>query len=139
MAYSVLIVEKDLLTRQTLAFMAKTLGTIVVPVGDIELAYNILDAVIFDIVLVSLDRGDKDGTAISVDAKTYQPRTKVIVACGQHRPAELSWLVDEYIQKPFTLKQLDEAITRVLFAPHAKAKTLADSALLRAKRNSFTD
>ncbi|WP_036169180.1 response regulator [Massilia sp. 9096] len=114
MPISVLVVEKDPLTRETLVYMLETLKYVTVAVGSARMVYDILDSVHFDALLVSLDLSDPDGVGIAMDAKAYQRSIKVVVVSGRYRPDSLHSLVDGYVEKPFTLKQIDDAIKGVL-------------------------
>jgi DNA-binding response OmpR family regulator len=114
MPISVLVVEKDPLTRETLVYMLEAMKYTVVAVESARMAYQILDSVYFDALVVSLNVSDPDGVGIAMDAKAYQRRIKIIVVSGRYRPDSLHARVDGYVEKPFSLKQIDDAIKEVL-------------------------
>lgn len=110
----ILVVEKDALTRDTIVHMLESLNYTTIPTANVKLAYDILDAVRCNIVIASLELGDPDGVNIAMDAKAYQGKIKVIVVSGHYPPESLNGLIDAYVQKPFSLKQIDDAIKSVL-------------------------
>jgi DNA-binding response OmpR family regulator len=114
MPVSVLVIEKDALTRETITHMLDSMKYTVIPIENANRAYNILGSIVCDVIIVSLAVDDPSGVNIAMDAKAYQRATKVIVA-SEHRPTgNLNNLVNAYVQKPFGLKEIDEVIRGVL-------------------------
>jgi DNA-binding NtrC family response regulator len=119
MSISVLVVEKDPLMRETLVCMLEAMKCTAVPVESTRMAYEVLGAVIFDVLVVGVSRSDPDGVGIAMDAKGYQRNIKLVVVSGHYRPECLRSRVDSYLQKPFTLGQIDGAVQDVLYADEA--------------------
>jgi two-component SAPR family response regulator len=67
----------------------------------------------FDIAVVSLAPNDSDGVSFAREAKLLQPLVKVIVVSGWREQATLNGLIDAFVQKPFSLTQIDEAIKKI--------------------------
>lgn len=114
MTTSVLVVEKDPLTRETITYMLEAMKYTAVGVEDGKAAMDVLDAVHFHVMIVSLAIDDPDGVTIAESAKANQSGIKVIVVSGKRAPDHLNFCVDEFVQKPFSLGQIRDAITRVL-------------------------
>lgn len=113
MPVSVLVVEKDAMTRDTIAYMLDTLGYIAVPVEDEELASRVLESVFVDVMIISLRLGDPDGTGIASEAKRLQRHLNVIVVSGRNPPESLLPSIDAFVQKPFSMWTIDQAIKQV--------------------------
>ena len=113
MPVSVLVVEYDAVTRETIVSMLEAMKYTVIGVETAKMAYDVLDAVRFDVLIVSLALGDPDGVNIATDAKAYQRPLKVIVVSGRQQPDTLSHIVDAFVQKPFSLAQIDDALKKV--------------------------
>lgn len=133
MSISVLVVEKDPLMRETLVCMLEAMKCTAVPVESTRMAYEVLGAVIFDVLVVGVSRSDPDGVGIAMDAKSYQRNIKVLVVSGHYRPDCLRSLVDIYLQKPFTLGQIDSAVKDVLYADEASLPETTPAAMPRIR------
>jgi len=109
----VLVAESDELTRLTLLYMLDALGYVASGVGDMDEMFQAMDRVVFDVVIASLTFHDPDAAVIAREAKRKQPRIKVIVASGYYPEEDLKPRIDAFVQKPFSLAQMDAAIRRL--------------------------
>lgn len=82
----------------------------VVDAKNVDSALTMLAGVWFDVAVVSLARNDPDGAFFAQEAKLLQPLIKIVVVSGRREQATLSGLIDGFVQKPFSLSQIDEAI-----------------------------
>jgi DNA-binding response OmpR family regulator len=111
---SVLVVESDPLTRLTLVYMLDALKYRVIDAKDHDIALNMLRGVWFDVMIVSLASNDPDGQSIAWEAKALQSHLKVVVASGISRARTLDSTVDAFLQKPFSLDQIDAVVKTLL-------------------------
>jgi DNA-binding NtrC family response regulator len=110
----VLVAEKDELTRLTILYMLDSLGYVAVGAQDIGEMYHLMEHLVFNLMIVSLTVHDPDGELIASEAKAKQPKLKVIVASGHYPDSPLKPSIDAFIQKPFSVQQMGEAIKKVL-------------------------
>lgn len=113
MPITVLVVEEDALTRETLVYMLEALKYNAFAISNAESAVGALHAVFYDVLLISLTPEDQDGAVLAQQAKQLQPHIKAIVVSGR-QPDALKPSVDAFVQKPFSLNQIDTAIKAVL-------------------------
>lgn len=106
----VLVAESDELTRLTLLYMLDALGYIASGVNDMDDMFSAMERVAFDILIASLTFHDPDAEVIAREAKLRQPGIKIIVASGYYPEERLKPCIDAFVQKPFTLAQMDAAI-----------------------------
>lgn len=125
MPLSVLVIEDDDLTRLSIVYMLDALKYHVVDAKTIDAALAMLAGVWFDVIVVSLARDDPDGALFAQEAKLLQPLIKVVVVSGVREQATLSGLIDGFVQKPFSLSQIDEAIRRMRTSFEERAHSLA--------------
>jgi len=64
-------------------------------------------------MILSLTLEDPDGNAVAMEAKRLQKHLKVVVVAGRYPPDDLK----PFVQKPFSMQQIDQAIKRVLLPP----------------------
>jgi DNA-binding response OmpR family regulator len=125
MPLSVLVIEDDDLTRLSIVYMLDALKYHVVDAKNVDSALTILAGVQFDIVVVSLARNDPDGALFAQEAKLLQPLIKIVVVSGRREQATLNGLIDGFVQKPFSLSQIDEAIKTMRTSFEERAHALA--------------
>jgi len=77
-------------------------------------SFAVLNAVYFDVLLISLSLKDPDGVDIAMDAEGYQRGVKVIVVGGRAAPESLHSFIDAYVHKPFSLQWIDATVKKVL-------------------------
>lgn len=114
MPTSVLLVSKDRLTLEAITYRLEIGGYVVVPVDSPAMAYSCFDSIIFDTVLVETSLDDPDITFLAYDAKAYQPCTKVILIGKPYSVPSSSFFIDRFIQKPYNLVEIDEAMQEVI-------------------------
>lgn len=114
MTVTVLVVEHDALTRETITCMLGTMKYATVGVESAEQAFRVLESVMIDVAVVGLKLGDPDGADLAGKLKARQQGIKAVVVSGRHAPERSGPLVDAFLQKPFSLQAIDEAITRVM-------------------------
>jgi DNA-binding response OmpR family regulator len=73
-----------------------------------------LRGVWFDVMVVSLASDDPDGQNIAWEAKALQSHLKVVVVSGIPRTGTLDSTVDAFLQKPFTLDQINAVVKTLL-------------------------
>jgi CheY-like chemotaxis protein len=98
MPISVLVVERDALTRETITYMLDTMKYAAVAVDSGGLALQVLDSVGIDVAVIRLWLGDPDGSALAGELKARQQSIKVIVVSGRKVPAKLTPFVDAFVQ-----------------------------------------
>ena len=112
MPVTVLLLAKDLLAREAITYMLEARDYVVVSVGTTKNAYSSFDGIVFDALIVIEALDDPDIAFVAFDAKTYQKRLKVILVDGITPTGTKNYFVDHFIQKPYTLPQLERAVER---------------------------
>jgi DNA-binding response OmpR family regulator len=112
MPVTVLLLAKDLLTREAITYMLEARDYVGVSVGTTKDAYSSFDGIAFDALIVIEALDDPDIAFVAFDAKTYQKRLKVILVDGITPTGTKNYFVDHFIQKPYTLPQLERAVER---------------------------
>lgn len=120
MPVTVLLLAKDLLARETITYMLEARDYVVVSVGTTKNAYSSFDGIVFDALIVIEALDDPDIAFVAFDAKTYQKRLKVILVDGTTPTGTTNYFVDHFIQKPYTLPQLEQAVERQTGGRHGK-------------------
>ena len=120
MPVTVLLLAKDLLTREAITYMLEARDYVVVSVGTTKDVYSSFDGIAFDALIVIEALDDPDIAYVAFDAKTYQKRLKVILVDGTTPTGTTNYLVDHFIQKPYTLPQLEQAVERQTGGPRGK-------------------
>jgi len=113
MPRSVLVVEKDDLTRLTIVYMLNAIGHRAAEAKTAEVALGALTGVWFNTIIVSPTTDDPDGRRVAWEAKALQPHIKVILVSGAGGQHDLAPYVDVFVAKPFTLEQIKAAIIAV--------------------------
>jgi DNA-binding response OmpR family regulator len=125
MPVTVLLLAKDLLTREAITYMLEGRNYVVVPVGTTKTAYSSFDGIVFDALVVIEALDDPETAFVAFDAKAYQRRIKVILVDGTTPTGTTNYFVDHFIQKPYTLPQLERAVERMTGGPRGKYGQLA--------------
>jgi DNA-binding response OmpR family regulator len=120
MPVTVLLLAKDLLAREAITYMLEARDYVVVSVGTTKNAYSSFDGIVFDALIVIEALDDPDIAFVAFDAKTYQKRLKVILVDGTTPTGTTNYFVDHFIQKPYTLPQLEQAVERQTGGPRGK-------------------
>jgi len=120
MPVTVLLLAKDLLAREAITYMLEARDYVVVSVGTTKNAYSSFDGIVFDALIVIEALDDPDIAFVAFDAKTYQKRLKVILVDGTTPTGTTNYFVDHFIQKPYILPQLEQAVERQTGGPRGK-------------------
>lgn len=108
---AVLVVEQDAMTRDTIIDMVEAVGHVAVGANSPETAFRLLGKAGFDVMIVSLRESDRDGAQVAAAAKSIFPKVQVMVVSGRAIGQTLSPDVDAFVQKPFDLATIDQALT----------------------------
>jgi len=115
---TVLVVENDDLTRETMVYMLEAMGYVTVSASTEERAFDLLQKVQVHVMLISLTLGDPSGEDLSAKAKILQSHLKVIVVSGYAPPSVLTKSIDGYVQKPFEMATIKLEIMKVMATLH---------------------
>lgn len=126
MPLSILAIEKDELLRQCLLDMVQALDHHAVDAQNVATALDMMPGVWFDIVLLSLPFDDPSGAEFAKRAKTILPLLKVIVIGGGTQQKTPSGVIDAFLNKPFSLDQLDAVIKALRPTTSARLRALAE-------------
>lgn len=111
MQATVLVVEQDLLTRQTFVEMVGVCGYLSMGAEDAVQARDMLRNMTFDVVLSGSTLGSESGLAFADDVKLISPGTGIILILSDHATRELTGrAVDMHLCKPFSILQLRHAL-----------------------------
>lgn len=84
-----------------------------VAVPSNELASGSLEALFFDVLLVSVAQGHLYAVETAIAAKADQTNLKIIVVSDAPLLEDLTLHVDAFVQNPYTIRDLDDAIKQV--------------------------
>jgi len=113
MTSTILVVEHNAPTRETITHMLSTMKYAAVGVDNAEQAFRVLESVVIDVAVISLKLDDPDGADLAGELKARQQDIKVVVVSGCEAPERLAPFVNAFVQKPFSLQDIDEAIKEV--------------------------
>ena len=116
----VLIVDDDMLTRELLEMsLARDEEYIIASANDLQSARAVLQQQNFDLVLLDLNLPDGNGfDMINYIRKVLKQQTPVIILTANHQ--EITVLrgfqmgAEDYINKPFSLREVQLRIDKVL-------------------------
>lgn len=122
MRLSVLVVECELLTLDTVCHMVEAAGHLAFRATTKERALAILDGIRIDVVVTNLALERViDGLALASAAKEAQPDVAVLLVSGNDNQGLHSYpQIDAFIRKPFGLSALVEALMGAVHARHAE-------------------
>ena len=119
----ILLVDDDPNIRKATSWALKDEGYDVTPVADGGLAIDVLGHKDFGLVITDLMMPVRDGFAVLRRAKALNPETRVIIMTGNQdrNSKELARRLnaDDYILKPFSLKDLKTRVAHCLKASFA--------------------
>ena len=110
----ILIVERDLHTRETIIDMCAALGHVGLGAPTPFKGLRMLEVMIFQAILISPGATLLGEPSYAVEAKKIQKDVKVIMAAAVELPEFLKTPIDAFIQKPFPLLSLKQTLTRIL-------------------------
>jgi len=103
-----------------MAYMLEAISYVAVSANTTERAFDLLQNVHFDAMLISLTLGDPSGEEFAAKAKRLQHGLKVIVVSGYPPPSALPESIDGYVQKPFTMPAINAELVKVIATPSAR-------------------
>jgi len=129
----ILVVDDEPTLRKTLERALRSMHYEVVTVGDPLLAYELLDAGEFDLVLLDINLPQMSGDALFLALARRSPEIvgRVILMSGDPWAVKVDWPADlmrcQLLAKPFTLDVLGRCVAAALAA--------AEQSSPRRKRN----
>jgi CheY-like chemotaxis protein len=109
----VLIVERDVMTRETIIDLLKVLGHLGFGAESPAVGLKMLELVVFDAMMISPDATLVGKTSYALEAKQTQPQLKVIMAAAVELPEFLQPPIDAFVQKPFSLLSLMKTLGKI--------------------------
>ena len=125
MPVTVLLLAKDLLTREAITYMLEGRNYVVVPVGTTKAAYSSFDGIVFDALVVVEALDGPNIALVASDAKAYQKTVKVILVNGDSPTGTRNYFVDRFVQKPYTFPQIERELEQLTGGPRGKYGQLA--------------
>ena len=125
MPVTVLLLAKDLLTREAITYMLEGHNYVVVPVGTTKSAYASFDGIVFDALVVIDALDDPEIAFVAFHAKAYQRTVKVILIDGTGPTGTTNYFIDRFVQKPYTLPQIERELEQLTGGPLGKYGHLA--------------
>jgi len=110
----VLVVERDLQTREIIRDMLNICSHTAFCVATMSMALKVLGAIQFDAIVMSPGALALGEPSYGVEAKRKQPKIKVIMASASPMPEFLLPPIDAFVQKPFSIQSIDQALQTVL-------------------------
>lgn len=124
----ILIVDDEPALRRTLERALRSMGYDVVSVGDPHLAYELLDAADYDLVVLDIHMPQMSGDTLAIALLRRWPRLvgRVLLMSGDPWALRADW-PDELrrcplLVKPFTLDGLGAVVRTTLAAPAPQAQ-----------------
>ena len=133
MTRRILVIDDEPVLRRTLDRALRSMGYDVVAVGDPVMAYELLDAGEFDLVLLDINLPQMSGDALFLALVRRSPEIagRVILMSGDPWAVQVGWPAElvrcTMLTKPFTLETLGHCVSAGLLA--------ADQSPPRRKRN----
>ncbi len=114
----VLIAEDDQAVREFVSRALDQNGHNVTVVSDGQQALNVLEEKEFDILLADIVMPQLDGIALSLKVSKDHPGLPILLMTGyaaeRQRAHNLDTLIHNVITKPFTLKEICQAVNTAL-------------------------
>lgn len=122
MRLSVLVVEYELLTLDTICHMVEAAGHLAFRAATQEMALAILDGIRIDVVVTSLALGHViDGLAFAATIKESRPGVAVLLSSGSDTLRLSSYpQIDGFIRKPFGVNAIAHALKEAVVASNRK-------------------
>jgi len=109
----VLIVERDLLIRETILDLVTALGHSGLGASSPVRGLKMLEVMVFDAMMISPGATLIGEPSYAIDAKKIQPHLKVIMAAAVELPEYSAPPIDAFIQKPFSLLSLEATLQKI--------------------------
>lgn len=109
----ILVVEKDLLVRETIIDLINALGHRAIAAPSPVRGLKLLEMIEFDLMFISPGATVLGEPSYALEAKRIQPHIKVIMAAAIEQSEFAAPPIDAFIQKPFSLLMLAETLKKV--------------------------
>lgn len=110
----ILVVERDLQTRETIIDMCAALGHVGLGAATPTKGLKMLEMMVFQAILISPGATLLGEPSYAVEAKKIQKDVQVIMAAAVELPEFLENPIDAFIQKPFPLISLKQTLAKIL-------------------------
>jgi DNA-binding NtrC family response regulator len=128
MTVRILVVDDEPALRRTLERALRNLEYEVVSVGDPHLAYELLDAADYDLVMLDIHLGQMSGDTLAIALLRRWPRLagRILLMTGDPWALRANWPEDlrqcPLLVKPFTLDALGLVVLSMLSAQEPQAQ-----------------
>jgi len=109
----ILVIERDLLLRETIINLLMALGHEAIGTSSPVRGINLLKRLGFDVLITSPGATLIGEPSYALDAKKIQPHLKVVVAAGLDSPEFAELAIDAFIQKPFSILTLAQTLRKI--------------------------
>lgn len=109
----ILVVEQDLLARETIIYQLTALGHRAIGSPTIVRGLKLLEMIEFDVMYISAGTALGGEPSYALDAKKIQPHMKVLMAAAVDLPDSYELAVDAFIKKPFSALTLEVTLRRI--------------------------
>jgi len=109
----ILVIERDLLLRETIIDLLTALGHVAIGTSSPVRGINLLKRLGFDVLITSPGATLIGEPSYALDAKKIQPHLKVVLAAGLDSPEFAELAIDAFIQKPFSILTLAQTLIKI--------------------------
>lgn len=109
----ILVIERDLLLRETIIDLLTALGHVAIGTSSTVRGINLLKRLGFDVLITSPGATLIGEPSYALDAKKIQPHLKVVLAAGLDSPEFAELAIDAFIQKPFSILTLAQTLIKI--------------------------
>jgi DNA-binding NtrC family response regulator len=114
MPTSVLVIESNDLIREAVYQMVRVAGFPSIAIADPNSALRLLRSIKFKVMITGIAANDLAIAPLVNAAKALQPDLRIIVSKEYSTKTTYSAVADEYINFPFSLKELQSTIEEVV-------------------------
>lgn len=125
----ILVVERNLLLRQTLIDLLTALGHEALGISSAIRGLKLLKHLGFDVLITSPGTTLIEDPSYALEAKKIQPHLKLVIADVIDSPEFSELAIDAFIQKPFSLLALEKTLEKFFIS-----SDLNDDRLRRAPK-----
>jgi len=108
-----LIVDRDLLTREVITKLVMELGHVALGASSPARGLRMLEAMKFDAMIISPDATLPEELSYAIDAKQLQPQIAVILTAAIELTEFSNAPIDAFIQKPFSVALLEDTLKKL--------------------------
>jgi DNA-binding NtrC family response regulator len=109
----ILVIEQDLLVRETIIYQLAALGHRAIGSPSIFRGLKLLKMIEFDVMIISPSATSNGEPSYALEAKKIQPHVKVLMAAAMYLPEFSELSIDAFIQKPFSALTLEVTLKRI--------------------------